>query len=479
MKNRFIGALLLCLFVAFANAQSTARQFTLSNSEDGESTLTVFLPSPERACGKAVVCCPGGGYSHLAIHHEGYDWAEYFNQQGIALIVLKYRMPNGNREIPLTDAYRALQTVRDSAALWRVNPRAVGIMGFSAGGHLASAVSTHAPMHIRPNFSILFYPVISMNERLTHKGSCEGFLGDGRNDEALVKEWSSDKAVIRHQTPPAIIFTANDDDCVPPVTNGIAYYSSMRQRDCDCALHVYPRGGHGFGWRTTYEYHDQMVYDLTSWLNHLSLPSATAVKVACVGNSITSGAGIDVAQHRGYPAALGEVLGDKYVVKNFGVSGRTMLRNGDMPYMIEQAWRDCLDWQPDIVVVKLGTNDSKDHHQPHLKKYFMRDMQELIDSLRALPTRPRIILCSPIPAYLVQWTIRDQVIVDEIIPMVEKMAKKNHLEYIDLHTLFPLPGTVTKDGYIMDDHIQADGIHPTSKGAHRMAELIAPYILGK
>ncbi len=109
--------------------------------------------------------------------HEGHQWAEFFNKQGIAFFVLKYRMPNGDRTIPLGDAYQAIRTVRDSASIWHINPQDVGIMGFSAGGHLASSVSTHAEYAARPDFSILFYPVISMDERITHKGSCVNFPG--------------------------------------------------------------------------------------------------------------------------------------------------------------------------------------------------------------------------------------------------------------------------------------------------------------
>ena len=206
--------LLLTISIAMLSmssfAQSTARKFTLKNSADGQSELTVYLPSPDaldKSNGRVIVDCPGGGYSHLAMQHEGHDWAEFYNNQGIAFAVLKYRMPKGDRNIPLSDAYNALRTVRDSAKVWHLNPNNVGIQGFSAGGHLASAVSTHAPMDVRPNFSILFYPVISMDERLTHKGSCVGFLGDKRKDEKLVKEWSSDKAVRRHLVPPTLPLT--------------------------------------------------------------------------------------------------------------------------------------------------------------------------------------------------------------------------------------------------------------------------------
>lgn len=143
---------LLMLTAISASAQSTARKFVLKNSSDGQSELTCYLP--KNPSGRAVVDCPGGGYSHLAMDHEGHQWAEYFNKQGIAFFVLKYRMPYGNRNIPLSDAYQAMRTIRDSSAVWKINKQDVGIMGFSAGGHLASSVSTHAEAAVRPDFSI-------------------------------------------------------------------------------------------------------------------------------------------------------------------------------------------------------------------------------------------------------------------------------------------------------------------------------------
>lgn len=126
---------------ASAAATPTARHFVITFAEGAR--LTAYLPT--QPSGRAIVDLPGGGYSHLAVDHEGHQWADWMNRQGIAFFVLEYRMPKGDRTIPLTDAYRAMTTVRDSATAWRVNPYDVGIMGFSAGGHLASAVSTHAP----------------------------------------------------------------------------------------------------------------------------------------------------------------------------------------------------------------------------------------------------------------------------------------------------------------------------------------------
>lgn len=459
MKKMVISSvLMLCALSALA--QSTARKFVLKNSADGQSELTCYLP--QNPTGRAVVDCPGGGYSHLAMDHEGHQWAEYFNRQGIAFFVLKYRMPKGDRNIPLSDAYQAMRTVRDSAAVWHINKEDVGIMGFSAGGHLASSVSTHAEYDARPDFSILFYPVISMDERITHKGSCVNFLGEERKtNPQLVKEWSNDKAVRRHLTPRAIILMSSDDEVVPPVTNGVAYYSAMRNEGNECTMHVYPTCGHGWGFSPGIPFHEQMLNDLTSWLNHFQGPKENAVRVACIGNSITDGYGIGMSPVNGYPAVLQKKLGEGYLVKNFGVSARTMMNKGDFPYMNELAWRDAQAFNPNIVVIKLGTNDSKTHNWVHGADEYRQSMQAMIDTLKALPSKPKIYLCSPIPAFKDTWTICDSVIVNGEMPIIKKLAKKNKCQFIDLHT-----------SYTYGDMMLKDGIHPNAKGAEKMANII-------
>lgn len=460
MRRILICGALSCLVLLAMQAQ-TARKVTVNLTDDGKANMVGYLP--EKPTGKAVVGCPGGGYTGLSMQNEGHDWAEYFNRQGIAYFVLTYRMPKGDRQLPISDAEKAMTTVRDSANVWDINPLDVGIMGFSAGGHLASTISTHSEFAARPNFSILFYPVISMNEKESHKGSCFNFLGmEGQKDAKLVKQYSNQHAVRRHLTPPAIILTANDDRTVPPVTNGVAYYSAMRRQGNDCALYVYPTGGHGFGYRSSFTYHQQMLNDLTTWLQMHQGPKKDAVRVACIGNSITDGFGIDMASQRGYPAQLQQLLGDGYHVKNFGVSGRTMLNKGDLPYQNELAWRDALAFRPDIVIIKLGTNDSKPENWQY-NKGFKDDLQQMVDALQANKNNPRILLCTPIPAFKPTWNINDSVIVHGITPIINKVAKKNKLQVIDLHTLY------ANDG----DKMIADGIHPDARGARRMAEIIA------
>ncbi len=460
--KQLLLSLLFCAATLAATAQ-TARSFVLKNSADGQSELTAYLP--QHPTGRAIVACPGGGYSHLALDHEGHHWAAYFNGQGIAYFVLKYRMLKGNRNLPLDDAYNAMKTVRDSALAWAVNPHDVGIMGFSAGGHLASSVSTHATWESRPNFSILFYPVVTLGNG-THKGSRDNFLGDGRNDVALVKEWSNELQVRSHLTPPAVVFVSNDDQVVPPVPNGVAYYTAMRQQGINCSLYVYPSGGHGWGFRPTFAFHDQMLDELTQWLRALPSPKVGAVRVACIGNSITDGSGIDLRDVNSYPAQLQRLLGSDYLVKNFGIGARTLLNKGDHPYMKETYWHDALAFRPQVVVIKLGTNDSKTANWTHGSE-FAADLQQMLDALKALPSKPRILLCTPIPAWKDSWTINDSVIVNGIIPTQRRVAKKNKVKVIDLHALFN-----NND----QKQMQADGIHPTQAGAGQLARIIAGYV---
>ncbi len=473
--KKFLFFILSMLFVT-SQAQ-TARKFTIDLTDDGKAQMVCFLP--EKPSGKAIVGVPGGGYSMLSNTHEGYLASEWLNKRGISYFVVNYRLPHGDRTLPMGDVQKGISIVRDSAAVWNIHPRDVGIMGFSAGGHLASVISTHSDYEVRPDFTILFYPVISMDEKVTHKYSCRNFLGEeGQKDKDLVRRFSTQNAVKRHLTPPALVISANDDRLVPFVTNGLAYYTAMRKAGNECTMHVYPTGDHGFGFGHWFKYHDQLLADLGNWLDNRQVPAPDAIRVACIGNSITDGSGIDMASMHGYPASLQQLLGKEYWVKNFGVSGRTMLNKGDRPYMKEMAWRDALAFRPDVVVIKLGTNDSKPQnwqHSAEFKQDLVQMLTELCPELGQLPknkkkrakalaeVKTKIFLCTPIPAFKSTWNINDSVIVNGIIPIQQEVAKEYGLQVIDLHTLFG------NDSNMM----VADGIHPNERGARRMAEIIA------
>lgn len=227
-----------------------------------EPTLTVYPAA--RPNGMAIIMCPGGGYSRLAMNHEGHDMAPWLNTQGITYAVLKYRMPNGHHEVPLSDAEQAIRLLREHAAEWGVNPQRVGIMGASAGGHLAASLATlYGSDKSRPDFQILFYPVISMQKGITHGGSRKNLLGENPSQE-LEQKYSLERQVSP-RTPQAFIMLSSDDDVVPPI-NGIGYFLALRDHKVPASLHAYPIGGHGWGFRDSFTYKRQWTEELEKWL---------------------------------------------------------------------------------------------------------------------------------------------------------------------------------------------------------------------
>ena len=240
-----------------------------------EPTLTVYLPSKEQNTGVAVVICPGGGYGIEAMDHEGYDVADFLQSHGIAGIVLKYRLPYGHSELPLQDAQQAMRMVRFHAEEWRIDPTKVGIAGFSAGGHLASTLSTHFDsgkkdaedtidrLSSRPDFSILLYPVVTFKEEWGHMGSRENLIGK-TNDWRIIERFCNELQVTS-QTPPAFIALADDDTAVKP-RNSIEYYLALKREGIPAELHIFKEGGHGFGMHKTGKAHDQWPLMVVEWM---------------------------------------------------------------------------------------------------------------------------------------------------------------------------------------------------------------------
>jgi len=232
-----------------------------------EADYLAYPADADRATGQAVVICPGGGYAAVCFDHEGIQVARWLNERGITAVVLRYRMPNGHHDIPLHDARTAIALLRNHAAEWGIDPHQVGIMGFSAGGHLASTVSTHFENDSqRPDFSILIYPVITMDERYTHKVSREELIGRDAPIE-LVDRYSNEKQVS-DRTPVTFLALSDDDGGVPPV-NSTMYYEALKAHGVPAELHVYPSGGHGWGWLETFKYHDELRTSLDRWLKEI------------------------------------------------------------------------------------------------------------------------------------------------------------------------------------------------------------------
>jgi acetyl esterase/lipase len=256
---------------------SGARPGYYTLSKVSRPTLTIFLPPQGKGNGTAVIVCPGGGYTHLAMAHEGMDVARRLNEMGIAAFVLKYRLPSDETMIdktigPLQDAQRAIQLVRQRAAEWAIKPGQVGIMGFSAGGHLASTAGTHFGkatidnkdnISLRPDFMILLYPVISFSDTTGHIGSRNALIGTNPNT-SLIQEYSNELQVTA-QTPPTFIVHAEDDKTVP-LANSIHFYESLLHNKVPAELHIYPKGGHGFGLHNPTT-KDQWSERLSNWMD--------------------------------------------------------------------------------------------------------------------------------------------------------------------------------------------------------------------
>ena len=223
-----------------------------------EAKLYVF--PAKKSNGMAILACPGGGYSHLAMYHEGIYMADWFNSLGITFAVLKYRTPNGHYEIPLTDAHQAIKIMREKAKEW--GGTKLGIIGGSAGGHLARTVATHFDNRTKLDFQILFYPVIIMDNK-DHSGLDKNLFGCNADDK-LVEQYSSEKNVT-DQTPPAFIMHSTDDSIVP-VENSIRYYMSLVEKGVSASLHIFPTGGHGWGYNDSFIYKRQWTGELEKWL---------------------------------------------------------------------------------------------------------------------------------------------------------------------------------------------------------------------
>ncbi|NDV78068.1 alpha/beta hydrolase [Dysgonomonas sp. 511] len=286
--NKLLFNLVLLLFICMGiNAQKTIKLWDgnppsknnitepekverdggwITNITDPE--LIIYPASKDNNNKMAVIICPGGGYGGVAIEHEGHQFARWLNERGIAAFVLKYRMPNKNKRIPLDDAQQAMRYVRSNASGYGIDINKIGIAGFSAGGHLAATASNQYAtegISTRPDFSILFYPVITM-ETATHGGSRKNLLGE--KPSATDMHIFSNEKQVNANTPPAILLLSDDDKGVVP-ENSIAYYRALKENNIPATMYIFPRGGHGWGMNASFSYHTQMLNLLDMWLKDI------------------------------------------------------------------------------------------------------------------------------------------------------------------------------------------------------------------
>ena len=252
--------------LSIATAQKTELLYpngapgALGDADEDKPSITIYLP--EKPAGAGVVVCPGGGYQHLAMDHEGKQIAEWLNAHGLAAFVLKYRLgPKYRHPVEMNDAQQAIRIARTRAMEFGIAPNKIGVWGFSAGGHLASTVSTHFDKETRPDFAILAYPVITMKPPFAHRGSRQNLLG-ASPEESLVDNLSNETQ-ITGQTPPTFLFSTVDDTTVP-VENSVQYFLALRRAQVPAEMHLYEKGRHGLGLA-------QADPILKTWSDHLNV----------------------------------------------------------------------------------------------------------------------------------------------------------------------------------------------------------------
>lgn len=235
--------------------------FCVDNITDPE--IIVFSPPQHKNTGVAMLICPGGAYIREAVVHEGYEVGEWLASEGITGIVLKYRLPNKHKEIPLLDVQTAMNWIHQKSDSLHIHPDKIGVSGFSAGGHLAAMSGTRLRGIERPDFMVLFYPVISMTDSLTHKGSRSNLLGH-LFTETDIYDYSAEKQVTQN-TPPTLLLLSDDDVVVTPL-NSIVFYQALKANKVKSSLCIFPVGGHGWGYNKEFDYHDDWKSLLIRWL---------------------------------------------------------------------------------------------------------------------------------------------------------------------------------------------------------------------
>lgn len=462
-------------------------------------TLFVFLPDPAKATGSAVIICPGGGYQILAMSHEGYDVAKKLNEEGIAAFVLKYRLPRKetmkDKSIgPLQDAQRAIQLVRENAKQWNLNPNKIGIMGSSAGGHLAATAGTHFQTakidnpnntNLRPDFIILNYPVISFSDSLTHSGTRTSLIAtkeftadDHRYGKIPVKAKElglseadiinfSNELQVTPNTPPTFI-TAPLTDKVVPVGNTFVFISALQQNEVPVETFIYAKGEHGYGminptakeqWIDACLKWIRNTFDKTpmDWANLKRFQNENKKvmereknenRIVFMGNSITEGWS---------QTDPGFWEGKHYI--NRGISGQTT------PQMVLRFRQDVIDLHPKVVVILAGINDIAGNTGPMTLEQSRDNIIAMAQLAKA--NNIKVVLSSVIPAYDFPWSpgMEPAEKVVALNKMIKAYADKNNIVYLNYFS------AMADERNGLKKELGYDGVHPNLEGYKIMAPL--------
>ncbi len=461
-------------------------------------TLTVFLPTPEKATGMGVIICPGGGYQILATSHEGTDVAKKLTEAGIAGFVLRYRLPNSatmydKRFVPMMDAQRAIQIVRERAKEWNLHPRKIGIMGASAGGHLAATVSTHFTdekinnpnkTSLRPDFTILNYPVISFQDELTHQGSRQNLIGtkvfsgdDYKNNRVptaaaalgMLEEdvtYFSNELHVTGNTPPTFI-TAPLTDAAVPVANTLTYIAALQQHQVPVETFLYDKGEHGYGMINPTA-KAQWMEACIRWLKNtfdtpmdwaqlkryqkenaaVGPPKAGEGRVVFMGNSITEG----------WLQADASFFANKPYI-NRGISGQTTSQ------MVLRFQQDVVALRPRVVVLLAGTNDIAGNTGPITLEQIMANIRTMCEQARA--NNIRVVLSSVLPAFDYPWSpgLAPAEKIVRLNEMIRAYAKQTGAIYLDYFS------AMADERNGLKKELGDDGVHPNLMGYRVMAPL--------
>ena len=450
--------------------------------------MELYMPTDYKAEVPVLLVCPGGGYKYVSAGNEGVDVAKFFTPRGIAIAVLKYRMPNGHENVPLTDACCAMKLLRDSADVWNLKSDRIGVMGFSAGGHLAASLCTkYTSEEARPDYGVLIYPVISSDTTIWHKGSFSQLVGE---QSANCDRWSLDKQVTA-STPPCLLVACEDDKSVP-VENSIRMYQALRDHQVEAELVLVPQGGHGWGFTRQIPKRDLVDAAITQFIyaqlgdkknseivriykeeirregrskdwaqyyryqqqNDSIIANHLPVKAVFLGNSITDHWG------KWRPEFF-----EKYHCVARGIGGQTSYQ------MLVRMQSDVIALHPEMVFILAGTNDVACNLGPISDEHYMDNIRSMCELASLHGIRPMI--CSILPHRAFRWNhdvtgVAERI--DRLNAMLRAYAESKGYTYIDYNSQLR-----AEDGG-MRDELSPDGVHPYKETYDILETQVIPYL---